>query len=238
MKFDNTMEKLECIEAGSHRSREKMVICPLDVAIGVMKSYGKNVSVVAADAGAFYRESSGEAQGFVETPGSKVGVLNTFYTAWRTFDARTARVASLVANSGGIATLSQIGTSVEGRPIMVVRMRGAGWTPGAPRAVVDCELHAREWITGMSCTYAVEKAIEKFVADPSWLAGMEFAIIPMANPDGVIYSETTNRMWRKNRADNSGNSCKGVDLNRNWGPDWAGPYSVSGSKCSDGTMVR
>merc|ERR550525_1760464 len=123
MKFVNTMEELECTEAGSLRSREVMVVCPLEVSIGVMKSYGKNVTVLAADAGAFYRESSGAAQGFVETARSSVGVSTEFYTAWRTFDARTARVAELVQNSGGVATLSQIGTSVEGRPIMVVRRR-------------------------------------------------------------------------------------------------------------------
>merc|ERR1719330_653454 len=233
MTFVNAMEELECTEAGGLRSREVMVICPLEVSIEVMKSYGQNVTVVATDAGALYRESSGAAQGFVETPRSSIGMSTEFYTAWRTFDARTARVASLVENSGGVATIAQIGTSVEGRPIMVVRMRGAGWAAGDPRVVVNCELHAREWITGMSCVYVLEKAIEKARADPSWLAGMEFAMIPMANPDGVIYSETSNRMWRKNRADNNGDRCKGVDLNRNWGPDWAGPYSVSGSKCSD-----
>merc|ERR1719220_234457 len=233
MQFVNNMEELECTEAGSLRSREVMVVCPLEVSNGVMESYGKNVTVLATDAGAFYRKSSGTTQEFVETSRNSIGASTEFYTAWRTFDARTARVASLVENSGGVATLSQIGTSVEGRPIMVVRMRGAGWAAGDPRVVVDCELHAREWITGMSCVYVLEKAIEKARADSSWLAGMEFAMIPMANPDGVIYSETTNRMWRKNRADNNGNSCKGVDLNRNWGPDWAGPYSVSGSKCSD-----
>merc|ERR1719414_1252700 len=116
---------------------------------------------------------------------------------------------------------------------MVVRLRGDGWSPGSPRVVISCELHAREWITGMSCTYAVEKMIEKVKADPSWLAGLEFAIIPNVNPDGVIYSETTERFWRKNRADNSGNRCKGVDLNRNWDPDWAGRGSTSGSLCSD-----
>merc|ERR1719330_348352 len=233
MTFVNAMEELECTEAGGLRSREVMVICPLEVSIEVMKSYGKNVTVVATDAGALYRESSGAAQGFVETSRSSIGMSTEFYTAWRTFDARTARVASLVENSGGVATIAQIGTSVEGRPIMVVRMRGAGWAAGDPRVVVNCELHAREWITGMSCVYAVENAIEKAKANPSWLAGMEFAIIPMANPDGVIYSETTNRMWRKNRADNNGDRCKGVDLNRNWDPDWAGRESTSGSKCSD-----
>ena len=29
-------------------------------------------------------------------------------------------------------------------------------------------------------------------------------------------------MWRKNRVTNKGSSCKGVDLNRNWGFHWAG----------------
>lgn len=114
---------------------------------------------------------------------------------------------------------------------MVVRFRGSGWIPGSPRVVISCELHAREWITGMACVYAVERITEMARVDPSWLAGMEVAIIPMANPDGVIYSETTDRMWRKNRADNAGNSCKGVDLNRNWDPDWAGNHS-SGDMCS------
>merc|ERR1719220_548537 len=67
MKLVNTMEELECTEAGSLRSREVMVVCPLEVSIGVMKSYGKNVTVLATDAGAFYRKSSGTAQEFVET---------------------------------------------------------------------------------------------------------------------------------------------------------------------------
>ena len=36
------------------------------------------------------------------------------------------------------------------------------------------------------------------------------------------YSHTNYRLWRKNRRINSGNSCKGVDLNRNWGYQWGG----------------
>jgi len=32
-------------------------------------------------------------------------------------------------------------------------------------------------------------------------------------------------MWRKNRVKNSGSSCRGVDLNRNFGFHWAGKLS-------------
>jgi len=94
-------------------------------------------------------------------------------------------------------------------------------------------LHAREWIVAMAGVYAVETAIDKLKADPSWLAGTELVLIPCANPDGIIYSETTDRMWRKNRAVNRGSSCRGVDLNRNWDPAWGGRESTSSSPCSD-----
>jgi len=234
MAFADKMEELECVEAGSLRGSQMLAICSTMEIDEVKRLYGERVEVLENDAGEFYRNSSGPALDFPEPHGGASARLSkSWYTQWRTFAARTKKVEDAVTNSAGAATLSQIGTSVEGRPIMVVRLRGAGWTPGAPRVVISCELHAREWITGMACVYAVEKVTEMAKADPSWLAGIELSIIPMANPDGVIYSETTNRMWRKNRAQNGGNRCKGVDLNRNWGPDWRGRYGASGSKCSD-----
>ena len=42
-----------------------------------------------------------------------------------------------------------------------------------------------------------------------------FYIMPVANPDGYIYTWTTNRFWRKNRRPNGG-----VDLNRNFPETW------------------
>ena len=47
----------------------------------------------------------------------------------------------------------------------------------------------------------------------------ELFFIPIVNPDGYIYNETTNPfgggLWRKNRKDNQ-NGSYGVDLNRNY----------------------
>merc|ERR1719189_913235 len=46
--------------------------------------------------------------------------------------------------------------------------------------------------------------------------------MPMANPDGFLYSTTTNRRHRKNMRNSSDHpgACEGVDLNRNWDVHW------------------
>ncbi|MCK5033721.1 MAG: immune inhibitor A, partial [Calditrichia bacterium] len=53
--------------------------------------------------------------------------------------------------------------------------------------------------------------------------------VPVVNPDGYVYNQTTNPngggMWRKNRRNNG--SSYGVDLNRNYGYNWG--YDNSGS---------
>ena len=47
-------------------------------------------------------------------------------------------------------------------------------------------------------------------------------IVPIVNPDGYVYSHTTDRYWRKNRQLNFSSSYVGTDLNRNWDADWNG----------------
>jgi len=159
--------------------------------------------------------------------------MSDFYANWQDHEARMSRVSAAVSGSGGAAKLEQIGTSYEGRPIMAVRLTGQGWEPGMARVVINHQLHAREWIAGMSGVYAVEMACQKASKDASWLSGVEVVIVPMSNPDGFLFSETSQRFWRKNRKVNSGSSCIGVDLNRNWEPEWSGRQGTSGSKCSD-----
>ncbi|CAK0831427.1 unnamed protein product, partial [Prorocentrum cordatum] len=82
-------------------------------------------------------------------------------------------------------------------------------------------------------TYLVEHCVEQQKNDPSWLAGMELVIVPIVNPDGFVYSQTADSMWRKNRATNQGSTCRGVDLNRNWEKDWNGAQSTSTNPCSE-----
>lgn len=62
--------------------------------------------------------------------------------------------------------------------------------------------------------------IQKLVNDTNVTQAFDFYVVPMANPDGYVYSNTTNRMWRKNRAKTTKSNCPGVDLNRNWDYQW------------------
>merc|ERR1719414_1359420 len=202
------------------------VVCSKQMAAELEK--GHVATVVSPDAGAHWRQTSGPT---VALTGG-LSAASTFYTAYRDADAQAAQVEALVQSSGGIATLETVGRSLEGRNMKIVRFRGEGYVAGGPRVFVTYNIHAREWITGMSGVYQVEHLIERIRQEPSYLAGTEVVLMPMSNPDGFRYSTTSSRMHRKNMRRNSGSSCRGVDLNRNWDAFWASGGSSS-SPCSD-----
>ena len=61
-------------------------------------------------------------------------------------------------------------------------------------------------------------------------------ILPVVNPDGYLYTQEHDRMWRKTRSPNSGIlHCTGTDANRNFGYHW-GDGGSSGNPCSDTYM--
>lgn len=49
---------------------------------------------------------------------------------------------------------------------------------------------------------------------------------------GFVYSQTTDRMWRKNRQTVSGSSCVGHDINRNWPYQWSISGGASTNPCA------
>lgn len=222
------LAELECTDMGGRKTLG--AICSVEAAVEVQKAFD-NVDVIAADAGAHYRNFSGASAQFVSRAGE--GLSSNFYSNWRSFDDRMDRVAAAVSSSGGACTLESIGKSIEGRDIKAVRLTGSGYRSGGGRVVVGFQQHAREWITGMSGVYAVETACNKAKAEPDWLAGMELVLIPCANPDGAVYSEVGDRMWRKNMRVNRGSKCLGVDMNRNWAGSWGGKEGTSTNPCSD-----
>jgi murein tripeptide amidase MpaA len=65
----------------------------------------------------------------------------------------------------------------------------------------------------------------------------DFYIIPIINPDGFVYTQTTERLWRKNRTPplpgaNQSEVCWGIDLNRNWAFEWdTNPEGSSPDPC-------
>lgn len=64
---------------------------------------------------------------------------------------------------------------------------------------------------------------------------LDLFIFPLVNPDGraFVQSPTGDAMWRKNRNPNLGQSCRGVDLNRNFDFLWSSGIGTSSNPCSE-----
>lgn len=61
----------------------------------------------------------------------------------------------------------------------------------------------------------------------------DFYIFPIVNPDGFAYTQSTDRMWRKNRQSTPTASCVGRDINRNWVAHWDQRQGASTSPCAE-----
>ncbi len=161
-----------------------------------------------------------------------------FWDNYRDRGEIEAYLFALAAAYPDLATMQQIGTSVEGHAMWAILISSPD-SPENPRdrraAVVwNAAQHAREWITPTTALYFADQLLQRSSSDPrvtGLLDTIEFAIVPITNPDGYEYTWTTERFWRKNRRDN-GNGSHGIDLNRNWSYEWGGTGS-SGSSSSD-----
>ena len=138
--------------------------------------------------------------------------------------------------------------SVQGRPVYALRMR-AGSGTGRRGVLIVGGTHAREL---MNPDAIIELAIDlllsysngtdiryggkTFTADEVKLIleAMDIWLLPCVNPDGRHHVMTADDMWRKNRRDNPGTPCDGVDLNRNADFVWGvAQGQTSCSPCAD-----
>lgn len=160
-------------------------------------------------------------------------------TVYRPFDdpARGVRwwIDSLAA-ANPLVHVDSIGTSLEGRPILAVKVGAADDSPSRPNVIFLATYHAREW----AATEMALRLIRHLSARPapsgrvaSLVASRDVWIVPVVNPDGYQYTFTTSRLWRKNRRPNTDGTF-GVDLNRNhaehWGFDDAGSSPLPASE--------
>jgi len=160
--------------------------------------------------------------------GQESRIVNTFAShseinAW--MDMKAA------ANPTFVSTASS-GKTYENRDLKVITINKATTKRSA---WIDCGIHAREWISPATCVYIIDALIrEAEGAAKNVLDYYEVKVLPVHNPDGYDFSRSSsaNRLWRKNRNRNSGSTCIGVYLNRNFGYQWM-VAGASNNPCSD-----
>ncbi|KAJ2907190.1 Metallocarboxypeptidase A-like protein [Zalerion maritima] len=126
------------------------------------------------------------------------------------------------------------GTSYHNQDMFGIQLWGKGGKGSKPAVYFHGTVHAREWISTMVVEYITYQLLTNYNEDEtvgSILDAYDFYIIPFVNPDGFVYTQTSDRLWRKNRQPRSGSSCIGTDINRNWPYKWSVPGGASTNKC-------
>ncbi len=129
----------------------------------------------------------------------------------------------------------------EGRPIYWMRLSdNPDVDEDEPELLYTALHHAREPNSLSQLIFFMWYVLENYERDAEIRALVdhtELYLAPCINPDGYIHNQSTNPdgggFWRKNRRDN-GNGTFGVDLNRNYGFEWA---TGSGSSFNSGSQT-
>ncbi|XP_075413507.1 carboxypeptidase A4 [Tenrec ecaudatus] len=156
------------------------------------------------------------------------------YGAYHSLEAIYREMDNMATEFPDLVTRVKIGHSFENRPLYVLKFStGAG--KQRPAIWLNAGIHSREWISQATGIWTARKIVSDYKKDSaltSILEKMDIFLLPVANPDGYVYTQTKNRFWRKTRSQNPGSSCIGADPNRNWNASFAG-QGASDNPCSE-----
>ena len=176
-----------------------------------------------------------EAQGSRLSRGPNFGIFHTYSETVDFLDGLHAAYPSITTDK------IDIGTTWEGRTIWAMKISDNPDTqePDEPEVLFDALHHAREVITVEVLINTMTWLCSSYGTDADATAlvdNRQIWFVPIVNPDGFVYNETTNPsgggMWRQNRRDNPG-SCEGVDLNRNYSYQWGLDSGSSSNPCDE-----
>ncbi|KAH7310616.1 zinc carboxypeptidase [Stachybotrys elegans] len=135
--------------------------------------------------------------------------------------------------------LVSTGTSYQGRDQFGIHFWGSAGPGVQPAVLWHGTVHAREWISAMVVEYLTLQLLSGYGSNQEvtgFVNSYDFYVFPFVNPDGFVHTQTTDRLWRKNRQPapcSTNSTCIGRDVNRNWPWMWdANPNGASTDPCS------
>ncbi|KAM0328722.1 hypothetical protein ACHAQA_005135 [Verticillium albo-atrum] len=183
----------------------------------------------------FYGES-GEANFTLEARQAALPAASWF-TAYRPWAEHATFFNQIAAALPSNSEIFNVGQSFQGRTIYGIHLWGPGGKGSRPAIVFHGTVHAREWISAPVVEYLTREIAAGFLNNDAsvraWFDKYDFYFIPFVNPDGFVYTQSTNRLWRKNRQTRSGTTCVGTDGNRNWNFNWGLTGGASTNPCDE-----
>ncbi|MFA6598214.1 MAG: M14 family zinc carboxypeptidase [Ignavibacteriaceae bacterium] len=168
-----------------------------------------------------------EKQSELKKSQNKYGVKNFGYGSmggYYTYDEVVQKLDEMKSLYPNLITAKEeIGKSVEGRSVYAVKIsKNPDVDEDEPEVLYTALIHAREPESMMQLLYFMYDLLENYGTDAEvtyLVNNRELYFIPVINPDGYVYNQSTDPkgggMWRKNRG---ASDSSGVDLNRNFGP--------------------
>lgn len=213
-----------------------------------LKFTGINYEIIIQDLDSYYSErknpdfsemlKSYEILSNDNIDGFSFGSMGGFYT----YNEVVQKLDSMRIQYPNLISVKQnLGTTSENRVIWSVKISDnpdINESASEPAIYFDALHHARE-PQAMACVmYYMYWLLENYGTNPEatyLLNNREIYFVPVVNPDGYVYNQTTNPngggSWRKNRRNNG--TCFGVDLNRNYNYGWGLNSGSSSDPCSE-----
>ncbi|HEY8135581.1 MAG TPA: M14 family zinc carboxypeptidase [Candidatus Limnocylindrales bacterium] len=170
-------------------------------------------------------------------PGSAIAA-NAFpagHEGYHNYAEMSAFLDDVAAAHPGIAEKFSMGRSYQGRQVWALKISdNVGTDENEPEVLFTSQMHAREWLSLEQDLRIIELLTSNYRANPGTqlegrvkdiVDGLEIWIVPMLNPDGAEYDISNPsggfRNQRKNRQPVGDGVQPGIDLNRNFGFNWA-----------------
>ncbi|KAI1158786.1 hypothetical protein F5B18DRAFT_639617 [Nemania serpens] len=213
-----------------------LAVAPHEVA-AFEAAQGKDGTVLSHDLGADFAGESESASRKHNGKGKGKGKHHAkgalpdldWFDAYHAYADHVKYWADLQAVFPKNSELIVAGKSFEGRPLQGIHLWGKSGKDKKPAIFFNGNVHAREWITSKVVEYILYQLIDGYNKKDKLvqkvLDNYDFYVLPVVNPDGFVYTQTTDRLWRKNRQTRSNTTAVGTDINRNWAVGFGGDGS-------------
>lgn len=226
------------VDHGNYKPGEYFVADFSDRELKKVKDAGFKTETIIEDVVSYYQQQNKSLpSGYYRQTGYDTTVPPHFslgsYGGYFTYDEMLAIFRQMHTLYPQLITeVQQVDTfrSLEGRPIYWLKITNSITAPGAakPQALYTALHHAREPGSLSQLIFYMWYLLDNYNKNEKVKAivdNTELYFMPCVNPDGYCYNiqtaPNTGGMWRKNRRQDDRYGMHGVDLNRNYGYEWA-----------------